>query len=719
MLKFDNLNEKQLEAVKEINGPILINAGAGSGKTRVLTYRIANMIEQGIDPYNILAITFTNKAADEMMNRVLNITKLDSKYIWISTFHSMCAKILRINADRIGYTNSFAIIDDDDQLRIIKKILKEKNYSLTSYNPKVIRNLINEKKYNSDTQLNYGKEWTNIVNDIYDSYVKRTFKNDQMDFQDLLINTIRLFNENEDVLEKYQNRFKYVLVDEFQDTNDIQYDIVNILSKGHRNVFVVGDADQSIYAFRGANMNNLGIKFLNDYPEAKIVNLEQNYRSTQMILNSANDVIKNNISRIDKTLWTDKGEGEKVIYYRSMNSSDEIAYTASEILKLTYKGYDFSDMAVLYRNNNMSRPYEDLFVNMKIPFKVHGGFSFYKRREVKDLTSYLRLIVIPKDNYSFERTINVPKRGIGNKSIGKLRSLANERNISLFEAVDFSDEIFGKSIVSKLKEYKDTIIAISNNLENLDLPDVIDEIMYKTGYYKMNEMMGYEGEARLENIKELKTIIKESQKKIKEDVSNREILLLVLDELFLRIRTDDEIDVETSNNYVKLMTVHSAKGLEFPIVFVGGFEDNIFPHYGALEDDSELEEERRLAYVAFTRAKDKLYITNSRQRLQYGNQVNNKQSCFIKEINQDNLLFKGIARRVENSSFMSPIEEIMTQNKSNNEDDVRFKIGDKVYHKKFEKGIVVAVDGDFVNIAFKEPHGIKKLLANHPSIEKV
>ncbi|XFA98448.1 ATP-dependent helicase [Candidatus Izemoplasma sp. B36] len=718
---FDNLNKKQIEAVKTVDGPVMAVAGAGSGKTRVLTNRIAYLIgEIGIVPSNILAITFTNKAAEEMRSRVFNLIDLPVSGIWISTFHAMGAKILRYDIHHLGYDNDFQIIDDEDSNIITKTLLKKHNFDLKQFYPKVISKLIANVK-GSQTKIEFLEEpIRSVISQIYNEYNDFLKDNNLVDFQDLLILPLRLFKNHPDVLHKYQNMFRYILVDEFQDTNDLQYDIVKLLALDHHNLFIVGDEDQSIYAFRGSNIQNIK-KFMRDFPEYKKVILDQNYRSRDNILQAANSVIKNNKSRIPKDLFSTLGPGEKIIHYKAGSDEEEAYFVYDKIRQLIKMGYNKSDIAILYRNNSMSRRFEDIFLKHDIAHKVIGNISFYKRKEIKDIIAYLHLIVNKGDDYSFSRVCNVPKRGIGGVTYGKLEGFARDHNLKIMDLISEDMPFVSKKTKAALVKFKNTIIDLQNKIEDRNLLDTYDVLLEQSGYKAMlenNDLVGekaFEAERRLDNINEFKTIILEKIKDYDNNFSNYEILTIMLNDLALREEAEDAM---VDNDFISLMTIHSAKGLEFKAVFLTCLEQTLFPSSQALQERNNVEEERRLFYVALTRAKDLVFLTNCKSRFMYGHYMENLDSQFLDEIDEELIERRGMYRpkniKIEKPYHRKP-KPIPKTNYEYEKTTKSIHLGDKVEHKKFGLGVVVNVKEDKVTVAFKSPTGIKILLKDHPS----
>ena len=697
-MNIDNLNDKQKEAVLYINGPMLVLAGAGSGKTKVLTNRIANLIDNGISPANILAITFTNKAAKEMKDRVFNLIGNDAYMIQISTFHSLGLKILKENYEKLGYDKNFVVIDSDDALTVIKKIMKDMNLSPQYYNAKNIRNKISSAKnelmdLQSFANLEYDK---NIVK-VYEKYLEKLKLNNSVDFDDLLILPIRLFREYPSVLESYQERYKYILIDEYQDTNECQYIFSKMLAKKYKNIFVVGDNDQAIYAFRGANYKNI-LNFEKDYPDCKTILLEENYRSTKTILNAANSVIKNNKLRKDKNLWSNNEEGELIKYIRTDGEKEEADYVAKEIKKLISEGVNPVDIAVLYRTNAQSRVMEEACLKNNIPYKIIGSFYFYNRKEIKDLICYLRLINNYKDDVSLLRVINVPKRKIGEKTIDNISNVALENNSCLFDAINSGKEL----------EFKNLILDLKEKCENLSLTEMVELVLDKSGMkQELENEKSLDSEIRLENLEEFKSITKNYEE---------EYGVISLDDFLNEISlVSDMSEHQDGNNKVSLMTVHSVKGLEFDDVFVIGMEEGIFPHYNAINEgtNSAIEEERRLCYVAITRAKKKLWLLNAKKRMLFGNTQVNPPSRFMYEIDS-----KYVDSEKRTTSLVGSVKKIVKENMFN-DDDTDFNVGDMIRHTDYGNGIVTAVDKSIITVAFPHPFGIKKLMKKHKSISKV
>ncbi len=692
----EELNEKQKEAVLYNEGPLLILAGAGSGKTKVLTTKIAYLIsEKDVSPYNILAITFTNKAAKEMKERINALVGSLSKNIQISTFHSFGLKLLRENYKYLGYESNFSIMDSDDSLTIVKKILKNMGLDPKIYNPKAIRNKISSCKNELITPDAYTKfvvsEFEEVVHKVFTKYEQTLKENNSVDFDDLLILPIKLFKENKEVLEKYQERYKYILIDEYQDTNEAQYILTKMISSKYQNICCVGDNDQAIYGFRGANYKNI-LNFERDYPNSKVILLEENYRSTKNILDAANCVIRNNKNRKEKNLWSQKGDGEKIEYHKANDEKDEARYVINEIKKIISNGKNYDEIAILYRTNAQSRNLEEAFLQENMPYRVVGSFYFYSRKEIKDLIAYLRLIHNPKDNVSLLRVINTPKRGIGLRTIQNIIDKAEINNTSYYEAIEGSKELEFKELIEKLRKFSD----------NATLTELIDKTLEASGLKKeLEDEKSLEADIRLENLEEFKSITRAFEE--------REGLVSLEDFLLEISLISDVEEYKDDTNRVSLMTVHSVKGLEFDYVFVVGLEEGIFPHMNSMMDSSELEEERRLCYVAITRAREKLYLVNARSRMLFGQVQVNLPSRFVKEIDS-NLL---------NTPIEKEADKTFVKEDKFYDEDVDYQVNDFVYHDVFGNGRVLEVTNTLITIAFKHPYGIKKLMKNHKALKKI
>lgn len=690
---FDKLSERQKEAVMHKEGPCLVLAGAGSGKTRVLTERIVNLINSGVRPQNILAITFTNKAAREMRERVSRNIGSDADKIFIGTFHSFGLKVLRENADVLGYTNNITILDRDDVNSLIKKFLKEMNLSSENYPIKYILNKISFAKNEGLSPEEYSKFMTSpldqVVIKIYKKYVSMLKRNNSVDFDDLLILPVKIFKKSDEVLDKYQEHYQYILVDEYQDTNMVQYELCKLLASKYLNLFVVGDMDQSIYSFRFANYMNV-MNFEKDYPMAKTVLLDENYRSTNNILKAANDVIKNNKERKEKNLWSNNGDGDKIKYIRCESELEEARTVINEVRKLISNGEKPKEIAVLYRTNGQSRVIEEAFLKENIPFRIVGSYFFYNRKEIKDLIAYLHLIYNTNDDVSLERVINVPKRGIGLKTLERLRTESNISDVSMFETISSGKELGFKNLILDLKEES----------KNTNLSGLVDLILDKTGMRsELEESDTLESQIRLENLEEFKSIT----------LSFEEKGIYNLEEFLENISlVSDMREYKEVEDGVSLMTLHSAKGLEFNDVFLVGLEEGIFPHMRSMESESELEEERRLCYVGITRAKKHLYLLNTRHRTLFGKSSSNIPSRFIGEISSD-LIESNI---VENKTIKTG-----EMYESGRNDDLN--VGDRVRHERYGDGVVVKIDGSLATIAFGFKDGIKQLAKNHKSLKKI
>ncbi|WP_420828851.1 DNA helicase PcrA [Metabacillus dongyingensis] len=721
----------QKEAVKATDGPLLIMAGAGSGKTSVLTRRIAYlMVEKGVAPWNILAITFTNKAAREMKERIGKLLGPGADDIWISTFHSMCVRILRRDIDRIGISRNFSILDTTDQLSVIKSILKERNIDPKKFDPRSILGSIsgakNELITPDEFEKTAGGMYEQVASDVYKDYQKKLLKNQSLDFDDLIMTTIQLFQRVPEVLEFYQRKFQFIHVDEYQDTNKAQYLLVKMLASRFQNLCVVGDSDQSIYRWRGADIANI-LSFEKDYPTASVILLEQNYRSTQRILEAANGVIKNNMNRKAKNLWTQNDEGQKINYYRADSESVEGQFVAGKINQLvSSEGRKLSDFAILYRTNAQSRVIEEILLKSNINYTIVGGIKFYDRKEIKDILAYLRLIANPDDDISLARVINTPKRGVGATSVDKIAQYALDNDLSLFGAIE-QIEFAGVSgrVVSAMVDFRELVRNLANMQDYLSVTELAEEVIEKTGYREMLKTeKTIEAQSRLENIDEFLSVTQNFEKN-SEDKS----LVAFLTDLALVADIDklDE-DEEASKEAVVLMTLHSAKGLEFPVVFLMGVEEGVFPHSRSLMEEAEMEEERRLAYVGITRAEKELYITNAKMRTLFGRTSMNPESRFISEIPSELLEnlnevkksaapFAAKTRPDRRPQVNRPIAA------STGGDEIAWSVGNKAEHKKWGIGTVVSVKGEGegkeLDIAFPSPVGIKRLLAKFAPIQKV
>lgn len=735
----NGMNPRQKEAVLHTDGPLLLMAGAGSGKTRVLTHRIAYLIEEKeVNPWNILAITFTNKAAKEMKERVNAILASGGEDVWVSTFHSMCVRILRRDVDFIGYNRNFTIIDSSEQLTLMKRILKELNIDPKKYDPRSILGTISQAKNSLQTPQDFakmqGSYYEEIAAKCYAAYQKELQYNQCMDFDDLIMNTIRLFEEHPDSLTYYQNKFHYIHVDEYQDTNHAQYTLVNLLAGRFRNLCVVGDADQSIYGWRGADMQNI-LDFEKDYPDAAVILLEQNYRSTKNILSAANQVIENNSNRKPKNLWTENKEGNKITYYRADNERDETRFIVDrmqEEIRSNHRNY--GDFAILYRTNAQSRVMEETLLKANIPYKMVGGHKFYDRKEIKDILAYLNVLANPQDSISFERIVNSPKRGIGPGSIEKLRSFASLHEWPLLEAAQNVDlaNIGGKA-GQQLGTFGEMIQEVTQMIPYLTVTELTKEVLDRSGYLEDLKIQNtLEAQARIENLEEFLTVTQEFDKQFEQQNEEdadapEEKLTVFLNDLAL---VSDIDNLEEDASQVTLMTLHAAKGLEFPVVFLIGLEEGVFPLSRALMEESELEEERRLAYVGITRAEEALYLTNAFSRTLYGRTQYNRPSRFVEEIDQELLEIEGMRPTPKKTpvfakktaySYKQPETAVVPSKSATGGENNSWKPGDKVKHKKWGLGTVVRVSGTSkdleLDVAFPS-QGVKRLLAAFAPIEK-
>lgn len=735
----NGMNPRQKEAVLHTDGPLLLMAGAGSGKTRVLTHRIAYLIEEKeVNPWNILAITFTNKAAKEMKERVNAILTSGGEDVWVSTFHSMCVRILRRDVDFIGYNRNFTIIDSSEQLTLMKRILKELNIDPKKYDPRSILGTISQAKNSLQTPQDFtkmqGSYYEEIAAKCYAAYQKELQYNQCMDFDDLIMNTIRLFEEHPDSLTYYQNKFHYIHVDEYQDTNHAQYTLVNLLAGRFRNLCVVGDADQSIYGWRGADMQNI-LDFEKDYPDAAVILLEQNYRSTKNILSAANQVIENNSNRKPKNLWTENKEGNKITYYRADNERDETRFIVDrmqEEIRSNHRNY--GDFAILYRTNAQSRVMEETLLKANIPYKMVGGHKFYDRKEIKDILAYLNVLTNPQDSISFERIVNSPKRGIGPGSIEKLRSFASLHEWPLLEAAQNVDlaNIGGKA-GQQLGAFEEMIQEVTQMIPYLTVTELTKEVLDRSGYLEDLKIQNtLEAQARIENLEEFLTVTQEFDKQFEQQNEEdadapEEKLTVFLNDLAL---VSDIDHLEEDASQVTLMTLHAAKGLEFPVVFLIGLEEGVFPLSRALMEESELEEERRLAYVGITRAEEALYLTNAFSRTLYGRTQYNRPSRFVEEIDQELLEIEGMRPTPKKTpvfakktaySYKQPETAVVPSKSATGGENNSWKPGDKVKHKKWGLGTVVRVSGTSkdleLDVAFPS-QGVKRLLAAFAPIEK-
>ncbi len=706
------LNKEQLEAVSHDGGPLLVLAGAGSGKTKIITERIHYLCkEKGYSINNILAVTFTNKAAREMRNRLSELMHIKPWEVWIGTFHSNCLRILKNEIEEIdGYKQGFAIVDESDQIKIIRSCITELDYSDQIFEPRTVVAQINSIKNKGGGPQDLGTDfyYTRLQN-IYESYQQELRNSNSFDFSDLLSFTVALFESKPAVLNKYQNEFRHILVDEYQDTNHIQYRIVSLLSREHRNVFAVGDDNQSIYGWRGADIGNI-LEFNKDFPDSRIIKLEKNYRSTKNILNAANILIERNKSKHPKNLWTENETGELITLYSAHNEIDEARYIGDKIAELTEtQGYDHSDIAVFYRTNNQSRALEDRFLNTGIPYQIVGGLSFYQRAEIKDVLSYLKLAANPDDEISLRRVINTPRRGIGTTTINKLETLASAHDISLFSSISHSIEqgLLSTRALKKLESFHKLINELQQAVPSSTIDDLLNLILEKTGYmdYIAND------ENRVDNIGELLNLAVEFEKE--EGITGLDEFL-GWTSLGIETPTDDEM------GNVSLMTIHTAKGLEFPVVFITGLEENLFPHALSKNDDKEIEEERRLCYVAITRAKKRLFLTLAAKRKIFGSEQISLPSRFLRELPPELIQPEGMGIRTsyKQKPTRSPKKQSYTAHTALNSDSGPFSVGQHITHSKFGPGVVRKIDGSGdkakVTVSFAE-YGVKKIMAAYIS----
>ncbi|MEE1169748.1 MAG: UvrD-helicase domain-containing protein [Anaerovoracaceae bacterium] len=727
-----NLNSEQRKAVEMTEGPLLILAGAGSGKTATMTHRIAHLIkDKGVPPYNILAVTFTNKAAGEMRERVEELLG-GSVNMWIMTFHAACLRILRMHADVLGYGRDFVVYDPVDTKSVIKKILKEQKIDEKTFNANGLLSQISackEQELSPDgfREVYEDNYHNDVVYEVYREYDRTLRKNNAMDFDDLLLNTVRLFEKDETVLAKYQDRFHYIMVDEYQDTNKTQYKFVAMLADRHKNICVVGDDDQCIYQWRGADITNI-LNFERDFPGAQVIKLEQNYRSTGKILAAAHSVIENNHQRKAKKLWTEAEEGSNITYRRADNEKDEAAYVAQEIIRVKGPAQKYSDFAVLYRTNSQSRTFEEAFSARDIPYKVVGGVRYYDRKEIKDMIAYMRLVLNPSDDLALTRIINEPKRGIGTTTVTKLTGFAAATESSLFEVI--SDEGVQNGVSAKagsgLRQVSDCIRKYHDEMDNLKVSNIYDGLLNDTGYLKALETAETaEAEIRMENLLEFKSVIFDYEEEGE----------LTLADFLERIALISDIDNHDPDaDAVVLMTMHSAKGLEFPYVFMPGMEDGLFPGWRSIDDVSKLEEERRLCYVGMTRAMEQLWLTSAAYRVMYGSGSFTRESTFLRELDPKLLEGDGVFRSRSESRFgeaksfdgyqdpapARPFDRLARARREvkKKKEPVVLAAGDRVKHDKFGEGLVITVKGNVVEVAF-DSAGMKKLAADVAPLTKL
>ena len=743
----NNLNNSQLESTLQMDGPMIVIAGAGSGKTRVLTYKIAYLMTEGVDPFNILALTFTNKAAKEMKERIATIVGNEAKNLWMGTFHSVFARILRTEAHKIGYTSNFTIYDSDDSQKLVSRIIKEFNLDKDQYKYKSIFSRISSMKNSFITPNNYLNNEELVLSDkisnrskfyqIYNEYVERCFKAGAMDFDDLLLKTNELLNSYPDTLSKYQNIFKYILVDEYQDTNHSQYLIIRALSDKFQNICVVGDDAQSIYSFRGANINNI-LNFQKDFPDSKIFRLEQNYRSTKNIVNAANSLIENNQKRLKKNVWTENESGEKISVNKLLTDGEEGRFVASSIFENKMQSQlQNSDFAILYRTNAQSRSFEDALRKKNISYRVYGGLSFYQRKEIKDVLAYLRLLINPDDEQAFKRIINFPARGIGQTTLNKIAVEAKNSSVSDYIFIKDllkSSEILNNSTKNKLLDFVIMIESIKNKIEHADVFDITKEVLKQSGLYNL-----YKNDESLEGINRIQNM-EELLNGIKDFVENNEKSQAYVSSFLQDVALATDQDNDTNdNNKVSLMTIHLAKGLEFPYVYIVGLEENLFPSAMNLNSRTELEEERRLFYVALTRAEKKIYLSYVLSRYRWGKPVDSEKSRFIDEIKeeylQNNVIQRSISKDFSQKSqfnkvgirFKKPetrpaknFVKLKSSSSKSNLFDNKLIVGNIVVHERFGKGEVISIEGQGgdkkAEIKF-EKCGLKKLLLRFSRLE--
>ena len=742
-----NLNNSQLESTLQMHGPMIVIAGAGSGKTRVLTYKIAYLMTEGVDPFNILALTFTNKAAKEMKERIATIVGDEAKNLWMGTFHSVFARILRIEAHKIGYTSNFTIYDSDDSQKLVSRIIKELNLDKDQYKYKSIFSRISSMKNNFITPNDYLNDDEMLLSDkisnrpkfyqIYNEYVERCFKAGAMDFDDLLLKTNELLNSYPDTLSKYQNIFKYILVDEYQDTNHSQYLIIRALSDKFQNICVVGDDAQSIYSFRGANINNI-LNFQKDFTDSKIFRLEQNYRSTKNIVNAANSLIENNQKRLEKKVWTENESGEKISVNKLLTDGEEGRFVASSIFENKMQSQlQNSDFAILYRTNAQSRSFEDALRKKNIPYRVYGGLSFYQRKEIKDVLAYLRLLINPADEQAFKRVINFPARGIGQTTLNKLSIEAKNNSVSDYNFIKHhlkSSQSLNNSTKNKLMDFVIMIESLKNKSESMDVFDITKEVLKQSGLYNL-----YKNDESLEGINRIQNM-EELLNGIKDFVDNNEKSEISVSSFLQDIALATDQDNETNDqNKVSLMTIHLAKGLEFPYVYIVGLEENLFPSAMNLNSRTELEEERRLFYVALTRAEKKIYLSYVLSRYRWGKPVDSEKSRFIDEINDEflekNVIQKSIVKDFSQKTQFNKIGvrykkpesrpaknfvKLKSSSVKSNLFDNKLIVGNIVVHERFGKGKVISIEGKGgdrkAEIKF-EKFGLKKLLLRFSKLD--
>lgn len=756
MYRLEDLNPVQRQAVEHRDGPLLILAGAGSGKTRVLAYRIAHLVAQGIEPWNILAITFTNKAAQEMRERVAALVGSEGRGLWVATFHSACIRILRSEVEHLpGYNRNFVIYDSGDQQAVIKSCMKELNMDDKKLPPRAIGGVISDAKNKLLTPEEFSRKATDYFEQkaekVYTLYQKKLKANNALDFDDIIMLTVRLFRENPEVLAHYQEKFRYILVDEYQDTNHAQYALINLLAKRYRNLCVVGDDDQSIYMFRGADVQNI-LDFERDYPETVVLKLEQNYRSTQRILEAANAVVRNNTERKEKSLWTENQEGNPLVYYVADNEHDEARYVAERIQRLrSVEGRRFNDFAILYRTNAQSRVIEERFMKEGIPYRVFSGLKFYERMEIKDIIAYLRVLHNPSDQVAFSRVLNVPKRGLGDSTLEKILGYANEQGMPVLDAIMEADYI--PDLTTRAKKPLFAFAQLMQELkifahEESSVTKLVEEVLKKTGYWDiLIAEKTPESDARAENVREFLSVTAEydakaeDQANVPEDgLEGEEAIVSGLTGFLEQVSLVAQIDsLDQGEEYAVMMTIHSAKGLEFPVVFLGGMEEGIFPSSRSMLDPTLLAEERRLCYVAITRAREKLYLTYAGQRMLYGKTQYNRPSEFFEEIPQHLLQDRdpidpppsrqksrpqAESRGIRNTgghSTWGSWDSKSVGNPVKESTGIEYRVGEKVEHAKFGKGLIVSIKGEGsqaeISIVFEGQ--IKKLIAEYAKLTKI
>lgn len=705
----ESLNPRQREAVEHIRGPLLVLAGAGSGKTRVLTHRIAYLIDVvGVDPWRILAITFTNKAAQEMKERLGQLVGMAAEDVWVSTFHAACVRILRREIKQMGYRSNFVIYDSGDQRALIKQCLQELNIDDKKFPPPTIAGTISRAKNNLKSPDQFAREagnyYENTVASVYRLYQDRLLENNALDFDDLIMVTVNMFKESPETLSYYQDKFQYILVDEYQDTNYAQYVLVNLLAAKHRNLCVVGDPDQAIYGWRGATVQNI-LDFEDDYPETTEIKLEQNYRSTKTILEAANAVVCQNLGRKEKKLWTENEAGQKVSVFQGEDERHEARYVVEEIYRLhRQEKIPFGSMAILYRTNAQSRAFEEVLTKLGIPYDVFGGAKFYERKEIKDILAYLRVLSNPSDAISLQRIINVPRRGIGQKTWLKVAEYAAEQGVSVYQALQKAREIsdLGSRLIKPINEFVSLMEGFRQKMDKLSVTELVEAVLAETGYLdELKAEKTPEAEARLENLQEFLSVTLDYDRTSQEKT---------LDGFLAQVSLVSDVDTyENQDDRVALMTLHTAKGLEFPVIFLAGLEEGVFPHSRSLLDQKELEEERRLCYVGMTRAMQKLYLTHAWSRTLYGNTVNNPVSRFLQEIPEE------LLERVNG-------EKGHQESDAPRKNETLFQLGEKVYHQKWGTGVIVQLKGEGqdlqISVAFPDK-GIKHLLAAYAPLQKV